>query len=173
MIQIQVINNSKTALPEYMSPMSSGMDLRACWDSFKDNEYEKIKLYSPTYSSELDFHEDLTAPLILKPGDRALIPTGLQLAIPEGYECQVRPRSGLALKYGITVLNSPGTIDASYRGSIGIILINEGYNNFKINHGDRIAQLVLNSVELIIWDQVLTLDTTERGEGGFGHSGVK
>lgn len=131
-------------LPRYESALAAGIDLPACIDE----------------------------PVTLAPGERRLIPTGLKLAIPAGYEGQVRPRSGLALKHGITVLNSPGTIDADYRGELGVILINLGEKHFEIERGMRIAQLVFARVEQAELVPVSTLDETERGAGGFGHSGV-
>lgn len=131
-------------LPRYESALAAGIDLPACIDE----------------------------PVTLAPGERRLIPTGLKLAIPAGYEGQVRPRSGLALKHGITVLNSPGTIDADYRGELGVILINLGEKHFEIERGMRIAQLVFARVEQAELVPVATLDDTERGAGGFGHSGV-
>ena len=143
-MKIRVINRSHHALPTYATVLSAGMDLRA----------------------------NLTEPIVLKPLARCLVPTGLYIALPEGYEAQVRPRSGLALKKGITVLNSPGTIDADYRGEIGVILINLSAEEFVIEDGERIAQMVIAQYEQAEWEQVETLDDTERGAGGFGHTGV-
>ncbi len=140
---IAVINDSPYPLPEYATTQSAGLDLRA----------------------------HLTEPLLLQPGERALIPTGLRMALPPGWEAQVRPRSGLALKLGITVLNSPGTIDADYRGPVGVILINHGTDSFSVEPGERIAQLVFARFEQAVWQPVKELDQTERAEGGFGHSG--
>ncbi len=140
---ISVINDSPYPLPEYATTQSAGLDLRA----------------------------HLTEPLLLQPGERALIPTGLRMALPPGWEAQVRPRSGLALKQGITVLNSPGTIDADYRGPVGVILINHGADTFSVEPGERIAQLVFARFEQAVWQTVKELDQTERAEGGFGHSG--
>jgi dUTP pyrophosphatase len=120
----------------------------------------------------MDLRANLTEPIVLKPLARCLVPTGLYIALPEGYEAQVRPRSGLALKKGITVLNSPGTIDADYRGEIGVILINLSAEEFVIEDGERIAQMVIAQYEQAEWEQVETLDDTERGAGGFGHTGV-
>ena len=140
---ISVINDSPYPLPEYATAQSAGLDLRA----------------------------HLTEPLLLQPGERALIPTGLRMALPPGWEAQVRPRSGLALKQGITVLNSPGTIDADYRGPVGVILINHGADTFSVEPGERIAQLVFARFEQAVWQTVKELDQTERAEGGFGHSG--
>jgi len=140
---IAVINDSPYPLPEYATAQSAGLDLRA----------------------------HLTEPLLLQPGERALIPTGLRMALPPGWEAQVRPRSGLALKQGITVLNSPGTIDADYRGPVGVILINHGADTFSVEPGERIAQLVFARFEQAVWQTVKELDQTERAEGGFGHSG--
>ena len=119
----------------------------------------------------MDLKADISEPVVLKPGEVQVIPTGLYMAIPEGYEIQVRSRSGLAAKYGIFCLNSPGTLDADWRGNTGVILANFGKNNFVVNPGDRIAQAVLNKIEKIEWEEVSELDTTERGEGGFGHTG--
>jgi dUTP pyrophosphatase len=144
-MKVKVINlNPKNPLPKYETPDSAGMDLRA----------------------------NINTEYIVEPGERILIPTGLKMAIPSGYECQIRPRSGLALKKGITVLNTPGTIDASYRGEVGVIIINHSNDTFTINPGDRIAQAVFNKVEYVELEEVDELDETERGEGGFGHTGV-
>lgn len=145
MESIRIKNNSHHDLPRYATPLSAGMDLRA----------------------------NLDQAVILKPLERRLIPTGLRMALPPGYEAQVRPRSGLALKKGITVLNTPGTIDADYRGEIGVILINLSSEDFVVEDGERIAQMVIARHEQPQLVQVDTLDETERGEGGFGHSGVK
>jgi dUTP pyrophosphatase len=121
----------------------------------------------------MDLRANITEPIVLKPLQRCLVPTGLSIALPEGYEAQVRPRSGLALKKGITVLNSPGTIDADYRGEIGVILVNLSDAEFVIEDGERIAQMVVARYEQVEWEAVETLSETERGEGGFGHSGRK
>tara|TARA_Y100001954_G_C15824589_1_gene611633 strand:+ start:1723 stop:2160 length:438 start_codon:yes stop_codon:yes gene_type:complete len=142
---IQVINNSKHDIPQYETNQSAGMDIRANIDD----------------------------PITLKPMGRALIKTGLHVALQPGYEAQVRPRSGLALKKGITVLNSPGTIDADYRGEIGVILVNLSEENFVVEDGERIAQLVIAKYEQITWDEVEVLSETKRGVGGFGSTGVK
>lgn len=144
-MKVQIINRGHHPLPQYATEQSAGMDLRANLDS----------------------------PVELKPLERKLIPTGLYMALPKGYEAQVRPRSGLAIKKGITVLNSPGTIDADYRGEICVILINLSDQPFLINDGERIAQMVIARHEQTEWEQVDVLDETERGAGGFGHSGVK
>ena len=144
-MKVQIINRGHHPLPQYATEQSAGMDLRANLDS----------------------------PVELKPLERKLIPTGLYMALPKGYEAQVRPRSGLATKKGITVLNSPGTIDADYRGEICVILINLSDQPFLINDGERIAQMVIARHEQAEWEQVDVLDQTERGAGGFGHSGVK
>ena len=144
-MKVQIINKSHHALPAYATGLSAGMDLRA----------------------------NITEPIVLKPLQRCLVPTGLSIALPEGYEAQVRPRSGLALKKGITVLNSPGTIDADYRGEIGVILVNISDTDFVIEDGERIAQMVVARYEQVEWEAVETLSETERGEGGFGHSGRK
>lgn len=144
-MKVEIINKSHHPLPQYATPQSAGMDLRA------------------------NLNESIT----LKPLERTLVPTGLFMALPQGYEAQVRPRSGLALKKGITVLNSPGTIDADYRGEICVILINLSSEPFIINDGERIAQMVIAKHEQPSLIEVSTLDETERGAGGFGHSGVK
>lgn len=143
-MKIQIINRSHHDLPTYATALSAGMDLRA----------------------------NLTTPIVLKPLSRCLVPTGLYIALPEGYEAQVRPRSGLALKKGITVLNSPGTIDADYRGEIGVILVNLSCEDFVIEDGERIAQMVIARHEQVEWQTVEVLTETERGVGGFGHTGV-
>ena len=141
---IKVINKSKHDLPKYQTELSAGMDLYA----------------------------NIDEPITLKPLERTLVKTGLFISLPKGYEAQVRPRSGLAFKNGITVLNTPGTIDADYRGEIGVILVNLSSQDFTINDGDRIAQLVIAKHETAIWEEVENLDETNRGEGGFGSSGV-
>ncbi|OWP29715.1 deoxyuridine 5'-triphosphate nucleotidohydrolase [Prevotella nigrescens] len=145
MIQVKVINKGKQPLPAYATTQSAGMDLRANIDS----------------------------PITLKPMERRLIPTGLYIALPKGYEAQVRPRSGLALKYGITVLNTPGTVDADYRGELMVLLINFSAEDFIINAGERIAQMVIARHEQAAFVEVDILDETERGAGGYGHTGVK
>ena len=145
MVKIQVVNRGHQQLPAYATAQSAGMDLRA----------------------------KLAEPIVLHPLERRLIPTGLHIALPEGYEAQVRPRSGLALKHGLTVLNSPGTIDADYRGEIGVVLVNLSQDDFVVNDGERIAQLVIARYEQAALVTVETLDETERGEGGYGHTGVK
>lgn len=144
-MKVQIINRSHHALPQYATPQSAGLDLRA----------------------------NLSSPIELRSLERKLIPTGLYIALPQGYEAQVRPRSGLALKHGISVLNSPGTIDADYRGEICVILVNLSEEPFIVNDGERIAQMVIARHEQTEWEQVDVLDQTERGAGGFGHSGVK
>ena len=143
-VRIQIINKSRHQLPEYATPLSAGVDLRA----------------------------NIDAPIVMPPLGRALVPTRLFMALPKGYEAQVRPRSGMALKQGVTVLNSPGTIDADYRGEIGVILINLSDVEVKINDGDRIAQMVIGKYEQVVFDEVEKLDETERGSGGFGHTGI-
>ncbi len=142
-MEIKVINKSKHPLPQYATTQSAGMDLRA----------------------------NLSEPLVLKPLQRCLVPTGLFIALPAGYEAQVRPRSGLALKKGITVLNAPGTIDADYRGEVGVILVNLSGEDFVIEDGERIAQMVIARHEQAEWNEVELLEETERGVGGFGHTG--
>lgn len=142
-MEVKIINKSHHQLPAYETIQSAGMDLRA----------------------------NLEAPITLQPMQRCLVPTGLFMALPAGYEAQVRPRSGLAIKKGITVLNSPGTIDADYRGEICVILINLSQEPFVINDGERIAQMMISNYEQVEWNQVEVLDDTERGAGGFGHTG--
>jgi len=144
-MKIEIINESHHPLPQYATPLSAGMDLRA----------------------------NLDAPVVLRPLERRLIPTGLRIALPEGYEAQVRPRSGLALKKGVTVLNTPGTVDADYRGEVGVILINLSQEDFVVEDGERIAQMVIARHEQAELVEVSVLSETERGAGGFGHSGVK
>mgnify|MGYP000279858939 CR=1 FL=1 len=144
-MKIEIINNSQHELPQYATPQSAGLDLRA----------------------------NLTESVTLKPLERRLIPTGLHIALPEGYEAQVRPRSGLAYKKGVTVLNAPGTIDADYRGDIGVILINMSNEYFVVENGERIAQLVIARYDQAEWISVQELSETNRGEGGFGSTGVK
>lgn len=163
MIKIDVINISNNKLPKYETPASAGMDIRA--DFSRITPENPIKLFG---SGEFDFSKKM---LRIDVGSRALIPTGLFTAIPKGYEIQVRPRSGLALKKGITCLNTPGTIDADYRNEIGVILINAGLEDVYIENGERIAQFILNKVEHIEWNQVENLDETER-KGGFGSTGT-
>ncbi len=131
----------------------------------------KLPAYSTLFSAGMDLYANLDTPVLLKPLDRILVKTGLHIELPVGYEAQIRPRSGLALKKGITVLNSPGTIDADYRGEIGIILINLSGEEFVINDGERICQMVVAKHEIIEWDVCEELNSTDRGAGGFGHTG--
>lgn len=145
MIKIKVINEGHQPLPAYATPQSAGLDLRANIDSS----------------------------IVLQPLERRLVPTGLRIALPQGFEAQIRPRSGLALKHGITVLNSPGTIDADYRGEVMVLLINFSNEPFTVNDGERIAQMVVARHEQVEMEVVKTLDETERGTGGYGHTGVK
>lgn len=161
---INVINKSQNNLPQYETPASAGMDIRA--DFSRVTLENPIKLFG---SGEFDF---VTKMLRLDKGSRALIPTDLFTAIPEGYEIQVRPRSGLALKKGLSCANAVGTIDADYRNEIGVILINLGQEDVWIENGERIAQFILNKVERIEWNQVENLDETER-KGGFGSTGTR
>ena len=144
-MKIQIVNRSRHPLPTYATAQSAGLDLRA----------------------------NIGEPIVLMPMERRLIPTGLYMALPPGYEAQVRPRSGLALKHGITVLNSPGTIDADYRGEVGVLLINLSQEPFTVNDGERVAQMVVTRHEQAELLEVETLDETERGAGGYGHTGVK
>lgn len=145
MIKIKVINKGNQPLPAYATAQSAGMDLRANIDN----------------------------PILLKSLDRKLIGTGLYIQLPEGYEAQIRPRSGLAIKHGITCLNSPGTIDADYRGEVGVELVNLSREDFVVNPGERIAQMVIHKCEQGVFEEVGVLDETERGEGGYGHTGMK
>lgn len=144
-ITVNIINEGVQPLPQYATEAAAGMDVRA----------------------------DVREPVVIAPGCRALIPTGLRVAVPPGFEMQLRPRSGLALKHGVTLLNSPGTIDADYRGPVGVIMINLGNEPFTVNPGERICQAVVAPVMHVEWRQVQELDDTERGDGGFGHTGVK
>lgn len=143
-VKVRIVNGSMNPMPEYATPFSAGMDLRA----------------------------SLSEPVTLAPLERKLVPTGIRIELPEGYECQIRPRSGLALRSGITILNTPGTIDADYRGEIGVIVINLSAEPFVINDGDRICQMVVTRYSQVQWESVDSLDKTQRGEGGFGHSGI-
>ncbi len=142
---MKIVNRSPNALPSYSTEQSAGMDLRA-W---------------------------LEEPITLQPLERKLIPTGVYIELPQGYECQIRPRSGLALKRGLTVLNTPGTIDADYRGEVGVILVNLGNEPQVIENGERICQMVVARHETVQWEQVESLEESERGAGGFGHTGTK
>ena len=144
-VTVKIINKSNNDLPQYSTPSAAGMDLRA----------------------------NLSEAVTLSPLERKLIPTGIFIELPEGYECQIRPRSGLALKHGISVLNSPGTIDADYRGEIGVILINLSNEPFTIENGERICQMIVSQYSKVEWSEVEVLGDTERGAGGFGHTGVK
>jgi dUTP pyrophosphatase len=143
-MKIQIVNKSKHSLPSYSTLFSAGMDIRA----------------------------NISESIILRPGERKLVPTGLSIALPIGYEAQIRPRSGLALKHGISLVNTPGTIDADYRGEIGVIIINFSDKSFEIKDGERICQMVINKYETIEWENVEILSETERGSGGFGHTGI-
>lgn len=144
-MKVKVVNRSPFSLPEYATPLSAGLDLKAAIDE----------------------------PIVLEPLKRAIVPTGLYIALPEGFEAQIRPRSGLAAKHGITVLNSPGTIDADYRGELKVILVNLSDEAFTINPGERIAQMVVARFEQVQWELSDSLDETSRGEGGFGSTGRK
>ena len=145
MVKIKIVNRGSQQLPAYATPESAGMDLRA----------------------------NITEPIVLHPLERRIIPTGLYIALPPGYEAQVRPRSGLAFKHGITVLNSPGTIDSDYRGELGVLLVNPSNEDFTVEAGERIAQMVIARHEQGEFVEVEELDDTERGAGGYGHTGVK
>ena len=144
-MEVKIVNNSKHSLPTYATMYSAGMDLRA----------------------------DIDGDIVIKPLERVLIPTNIKIQLPIGYEAQVRPRSGLASKYGITVLNTPGTIDCDYTGNIGVILVNLSNEPFTVKDGERIAQMVVAKHESVTWNSVDVLDNTERGNGGFGSSGIK
>lgn len=144
-MKVKIVNKSKHNLPAYSTGFSAGMDLRA----------------------------NIDEPVVLKSLERRLIPTGLFVELPTGYEAQVRPRSGLAFKHGVTVLNTPGTIDADYRGEIGVILVNLSNTDFVVEDGERICQMVIAKHETVDWEQVEVLNETDRGAGGFGHTGVK
>jgi len=144
-MKVSIVNRSRFPLPQYATVHSAGLDLRA----------------------------DMEHSLVLKPLERAMVPTGLYIELPEGYEAQVRPRSGLAAKHGISIVNTPGTIDPDYRGEIKVILVNLSDVSFTLEPGERIAQMVIARFEHITWNEVETLSVTERGEGGFGHTGVK
>lgn len=144
-IKVKILNESSNALPEYATSGSAGMDIRA----------------------------NLSEDLLIQPGERVLVPTGLFIELPDGYEAQIRPRSGLAIKQGITCLNSPGTIDTDYRGEIRVILINHSQEEQRLHHGDRIAQMVVQKFEHVKWKPVKNVKATERNEGGFGHTGKK
>lgn len=143
-LEVKIINRSHHPLPEYATPGSAGMDVRAF----------------------------LKEPVVLQPMERALIPTGLYMQLPQGYECQIRPRSGLALRSGISIVNTPGTVDSDYRGEIGIIVINLSDQPFTINDGERICQMVITTYTRVKWEPAERLDTTVREDGAFGHSGV-
>lgn len=144
-VSVKIINKSSNPLPQYATPYSAGMDLRA----------------------------NLESPVTLRPLERRLIPTGIFIQLPEGYECQIRPRSGLALKKGVTVLNTPGTIDADYRGEIGVILVNLSAEPFVMEHGERICQMVVARHASVEWQPTVELEQSDRGTGGFGHTGTK
>ena len=143
-MEVKIVNKSRHRLPEYQTALSAGMDLKA----------------------------NTSEPIVLNPMQRELIPTGIYIQLPEGYEAQIRPRSGLAAKYGITVANAPGTIDADYIGEIKVILVNLSNEKFVINPGERIAQMVISKYEKIEWNEVSELEKTDRGEGGFGSTGI-
>ena len=144
-MKVKIVNRSGFGLPAYSTPLSAGMDLRAA----------------------------IEEPVTLRPLQRILVPTGLYIELPEGYEAQIRPRSGLAIKHGISLVNTPGTVDADYRGEIKVILVNLSNEDFTVNPGERIAQMVVARHERVEWDEVEVLDESERGEGGFGSTGRK
>lgn len=143
-VVVKILNKSHHQLPKYATPDSAGMDVRA----------------------------NLAHPVVLAPGERVLVPTGLHIELPSGYECQLRPRSGLALKHGITLVNTPGTIDADYRGEIGVILINHSDRSFTINDGERICQMVVTRYSQVTWEETSEISDTVRADGGFGHTGT-
>lgn len=163
-MKVQIIKTTTNELPSYGSIEAAGCDLRADLCSIKDKFL---------FNTEIVRNEDNTVKgLLIHPGGRALIPTGIQMALPVGYEAQIRPRSGLSLKNGISIVNSPGTIDSDYRGDIGIILINHGFEPFMVEQGDRIAQMVITKHTQVEFVEVEELNDTDRGDGGFGHTGT-
>ena len=159
---VQIVNNSENELPKYANPGDAGIDLRADFSKGLDETLMSFAAF-----------DEVRKCLLIFPGGRALIPTNIHVALPEGYELQVRPRSSLAIKQGVTVLNTPGCVDAGYRNSVGVILINLGEEDIDIFQGDRIAQAVLKKFETIEWEPVIALSDTVRGLTGFGASGVK
>lgn len=159
-ITVKVINKSKNPLPEYATKGSAGLDFRADLEGIKEEFFFGV------------FY-DQKGNLCIPPNGRCLIPTNLYMAIPEGYELQLRPRSGLGLKFGLSMPNTPATIDSDFRGNVGIILINHGKEVFRVNDGDRLCQGVIAKVEQLEWEEVEELDETERGEGGYGHTKLK
>lgn len=161
-MKVNIINDSLNELPEYAKSGDSGMDLRANFSNGLNEDY----MFGSVFDEERQT-------LLVFSGGRVLVPTGIYTSFPPGYEIQVRPRSGLALKHGVTVLNTPGTVDSSYRGEIGVILMNLSDEVFEVQQGDRIAQAVLAKVSLIEWNIVEHLDETDRGKGGFNSTGVK
>ena len=193
-MKVSIINKSRHQLPKYETSLSAGMDLCGDFSRIDLVNGKPKKFFFDADVVAIGLAEDPDAPFVLdkdgnlldekiptvqvasvieiKPGGRCLIPTGLFIALPKGYEAQIRPRSGLALKQGLTVLNSPGTIDADYRGEIGIVLVNTSNQPVRIKDGERIAQMVIAKHETIEWEIVEELPSTERGEGGFGHTGV-
>lgn len=173
MMQVKIYNQSGNELPSYQTENSAGMDIRADFSRVTPTNLLKVYGESEFIFEGTDINDSRPAMLRLEPGSRALIPTGLFIALPEGFEAQVRPRSGLALKEGVTVLNTPGTIDADYRGEIGIIVINHGTQSIWIEDSERIAQLVISPIVMCEWNEVFTksdLSETSRGECGFGHT---
>ena len=193
-MKVSIINKSRHQLPKYETSLSAGMDLCGDFSRIDLVNGKPKKFFFDADVVAIGLAEDPDAPFVLdkdgnlldekiptvqvasvieiKPGGRCLIPTGLFIALPKGYEAQIRPRSGLALKQGLTVLNSPGTIDADYRGEIGIVLVNTSNQPVRIKDGERIAQMVIAKHETVEWETVEELPSTERGEGGFGHTGV-
>ena len=162
-MKVQIVRNTLNPLPRYETPESAGCDLRA------DVNSVNTKLLFGSYTVK----DDYTTRVVIRPGGRALIPTGLKIALPEGYEARIQPRSGLALKHGITVLNTPGCIDSDYRGDIGVILMNTSNEPFEVLQGDRIAQMLISKVERAQFIPVDELNETDRGAGGFGSTGSK
>lgn len=144
-VTVKIVNKSKHPLPAYATDLAAGMDLRA----------------------------NIDTPIVLAPMERRLVPTGIHIQLPEGYECQIRPRSGLALNHGVTLVNAPGTVDADYTGDVGAIVQNLGNEPFTINDGERICQMVVKEYVRVVWNEVDTLDATKRGDGGFGHTGIE
>lgn len=195
-MKVQVINKSKWELPKYATPLSAGLDLRGDFSRIKlvngkpekfffDTEVVGISLDENPLSDVTILDKDgnstgekpktikVAKTIEIKPGGRCLIPTGLFIALPEGYEARIQPRSGLALKCGLSIANTPGCVDADYRGEIGVVVINTSNYPVRINDGERIAQMIVSKYEQITWEQVEELSETERGTEGFGHSGVK
>lgn len=171
-MKVQIINKSKHATPKYSTPSSAGLDVRGDFSLFKDTYLVGDPIGFGCAVLEVD-EEWKPSKILIPPSGRIMIPTGLYIALPDGYEMQVRPRSGLAFKHGITVMNSPGTIDADYRGECNTILVNSGTESFELEDGERMCQWVCAEVTQVEWEETDTLSETERSVGGFGHTGRK